>query len=293
MKYNTTLKYKSIDKRTVIYENSQSFHYDMEEVLTTSLHCHSEYELIYIINGNGKEFVGDSVREYHAGDMVLIGKNVPHLYLADSDVENENLCSILQFPQDIFPEKLDEIQEYAVIGKLLEKSSQGIVFHSMHIKNAVLDTMDKLSKTSGIRRLLALIRLLDQLGRTNNVTLLSTLKYHNPMAAYRADDPLSKIYSYLINNHREEVTIELVAEYVHMNPTSLCRYYKQRTGKTIFQTLIEIRVEYACKLLSNTHLNISEITWRSGFNNQANFNKQFRLVTGLTPTEYRRTLVLT
>lgn len=106
------------------------------------------------------------------------------------------------------------------------------------------------------------------------------------------DDPVSIIYSYMVNNHREEITIEALARQVGMNPASLCRYYKQRTGKTIFNTLAEIRVGCACKLLVETDLTVSEIAWRSGFRNQAHFNKQFRQVRGMTPTEYRNSLGL-
>jgi len=110
------------------------------------------------------------------------------------------------------------------------------------------------------------------------------------MSSYIADDPLSKIFGYLINNHRENVSIGCIAEYMHMNPASLCRYYKQKTEKALFRTLVEIRVEYACKLLANTHFSISKIDWHSRFRNQANFNRQFLLITGLTPTKYRKAI---
>jgi len=71
------------------------------------LHCHSEYELIYIAGGKGKEFARDSVREYQSGDLVLIGKNLPHLYLTDKEYEASNMCRILQFLGDIFPERME------------------------------------------------------------------------------------------------------------------------------------------------------------------------------------------
>ncbi|MEE0979322.1 MAG: AraC family transcriptional regulator [Muribaculaceae bacterium] len=281
---------KAVDKRKVIYETGQSFRYETEEILSTSLHCHAEYELIYIVDGHGKEFLGDSVREYHAGDLVLIGKNLPHLYLAENSTSEENLCSILQFPEDLFPSNMGDIQEYSMVNKLLHLSSQGVYFKSPHLKKSALEMLDLLATRKHIDRLLTLIKLLDTLGRSTNVEILSTLKYHNPLSDFMSDDPLSKIYSYLINNHREELSIGDVAEYIHMNPSSLCRYFRQKTGKTIVQTLTEIRVECACKLLSNTALTISEILWRSGFHNQGHFNKAFRQIAGITPTEYRNSI---
>lgn len=284
------MKAKAVDKRKVIYETGQSFRYETEEILLTSLHCHSEYELIYIAAGHGKEFLGDSVRDYHTGDLVLIGKNLPHLYLADGSAPEENICSILQFPEELFPADMEAIQEYSMVYKLLALSGHGVLFKSSHLKKTALEMMEGLETRKHIDRLLTLIKLLDTLGHSTSMEVLSTLKYHNPLADFVAEDPLSRIYSYLINNHREDLSIDDVAAYVHMNPSSLCRYFKQRTGKTIVQTLTEIRVENACKLLSNTTLSISEILWRSGFHNQGHFNKAFRQITGLTPSEYRNTI---
>lgn len=273
---------KVINKRKVIYEVGQSFKYAPEQQLTTSLHCHSEYEVVYVVDGHGKEFIGDSVRAYQEGDLVLIGPYLPHLYLSDSPASENNNCRIL-----LLPAQMENIQEYANIYAVLKNSSRGVCFHSRATKNEVLQMMDALEELNGINRLLMLFRLLDRLGRTNSITLISTLKYNNPLKEYHAEDPVSQIFSYLINYHRQEISLENIAASVHMNPTSLCRYFKQRTGKTLFQCLTEIRVEYACKLLGNSNLTVSQIAWQSGFRNQAHFNKQFRIITGQTPTEYK------
>lgn len=121
------MKVKNIDNRKIIYEAGWSFKYDSDTQLTTSLHCHAEYELIYIISGHGKEFIGDSVREYAPGDLILIGANLPHLYLADVTIDaKDNLCSIIQFPQEIFPEKWNQyrnILRYMLCWKKVLKES--------------------------------------------------------------------------------------------------------------------------------------------------------------------------
>lgn len=284
---------RNIDNRKIIYKAGWSFKYDSDTQLATSLHCHAEYELVYIIGGYGKEFIGDSVREYEPGDMVLIGANLPHLYIAKASVApKDNLCNIMQFPRNIFPEQMEFIPEYSTICTVLEKSAQGIVFHSKGVKREVLKTLQNLNKQQGINRLLSLFRILSTLGKTKEITLASSLKYSNPLNSYTPDDPVSKIYGYLINNHKNELKLTDIAGYMHMNPGSVCRYFKQKTGKTIFQCLNEIRIEYACKLLGNSNLNISQIAWESGFGNQAHFNKQFRHITKQTPTEYRNNLSL-
>lgn len=283
---------KIIDKRKVIYEAGCSFRYESDTKLTTSLHCHSEYELIYVTAGHGREFVGDSVREYRSGDMVLIGTNLPHLYLSDTAAPEDNSCRILQFPDTLFPEGMEQIGEYARVAAILANSARGICFRSKRLKRETLRIMDEMGRLRDIERLLALFRLLDMLGRSEDIMLISSLKYSNPLSGYVIDDPVSQVFGFLINNHRRELTLDEIADHTGMNPASLCRYFRQRTGKTLFGCLAEIRVEYACKLLGNSHLTIAQIAWESGFRNQAHFNKQFRTVTGLTPTEYRNSLTI-
>ena len=282
---------KIIDNRKIIYEFGQSFKYDSEISLDTPLHCHSEYELIYITKGHGKEFIGDSVRRYQTGDLILIGKNLPHLYLSDSyDGQRErdtNICSILQFPRSIFPDQMEEIQEYSFINSVLEKSIQGVLFHAKMSIRKVLKIMKLLSIQKGIDRILSLFMILNILGKSRDITIISTLKYSQPLDSYLPNDRISIIHSYLINNIKEEILLEDIAEQVKMNTVSLCRYFKQKTGKTIFQRLNEIRVEYACKLLANSNHTVAQIAYDSGFNNQSHFNKQFKIITKYTPTEYR------
>jgi AraC-like DNA-binding protein len=73
-----------------------------------------------------------------------------------------------------------------------------------------------------------------------------------------------------------------------MAPGSLCRYFKGQTGMTVFEYLLRIRVDFACKLLMDPDLSVTGICFDSGFNNLSHFNKQFRKFTGTTPTVYRK-----
>ena len=92
----------------------------------------------------------------------------------------------------------------------------------------------------------------------------------------------------LYNNFREKVVLKDVADFVGQNPTSLCRYFKKSTDKSIFQVLAEIRVKYACKLLANSDLTITEVAFSSGYNTPTLFFEQFQKIIHLTPAEYRR-----
>ncbi|UCE93652.1 MAG: AraC family transcriptional regulator, partial [Flavobacteriaceae bacterium] len=68
-----------------------------------------------------------------------------------------------------------------------------------------------------------------------------------------------------------------------------CRYFKQRTNKTYINFLLDIRIENSCKLLAkNSDLSIAEISYQCGFNNLTNFNRKFKSIKGMTPSDFRK-----
>lgn len=276
----------------IVHKVEHSFSYSSNMQFTMPLHCHSEYELIFITKGHGMEFIGDSVKEYFAGDLVLIGANVPHLHLCDSvtnkSIKEKSLCEILQFPHSIFPEHMEYIQEYSSINNILNRSSQGVKFTSKALIKNVLKIMMSINKQHGINRIISLFKILNLLGNSKDIYTFSSLKYERTYNFQTTNEPVTKIYNYLNINFKKNVTLNEIANYVQMTPASLCRYFKHKTNNTIFEYLNKIRVEYACKLLVHSNLSISQIAYDVGFNNLSHFNKQFRIITKQTPTRYRK-----
>lgn len=255
-------------------------------------HKHVEYEIMLFTRGSGKQFIGEGVLDYQQGDIALIGSNVPHLHLC-----NTKLCSTvdfepsageaLQFHPMIFPSKLEEIPDYQSIYQLLQKSQYGIRFYDKELFKELELRFQEIDHYEYTHRIIGLFQILELLSACENTKLLSGTAYNSTNFAVEANDPVSKVYTYLFNHYKEKVTLQEIADYVKQNPSALCRYFKQRTDKNIFQCLAEIRVEHACKLLSYSNLNISQIAYESGYNNISHFIKQFECSTGRTPKEYR------
>ena len=91
-----------------------------------------------------------------------------------------------------------------------------------------------------------------------------------------------------MNNYREEVNLKKIAKLVNMAEGSLCRFFKDNIGMTLFEYLNQIKTDFACKLLMDQDLSVMEICLDSGFNNLSHFNKLFKKNTGVTPSEYRK-----
>lgn len=281
--------------RKIIHKVEQSFSYSNDTPFSYPLHCHDEYELIYITSGSGKEFIGDSVKYYSTGDLILIGNNVPHLHLCDSVIGNfetePSFCEILQFPRSLFPENMSTLHEYSFIDLLLDESSQGVKFNSKNVIEGALKIMRKINNKHGIERVIALYKILELLGKSKDTTLVSSVKYSPEQHSY-GNEPINRAHNYLIVHFKKDITLKGISDYVSMSPAALCRYFKQRTEKTIFKFLNEVRIEHSCKLLAHSNLTISQIAYEVGYNNLSHFNKQFKGITKQTPTEYKEHLTI-
>lgn len=118
--------------------------------------------------------------------------------------------------------------------------------------------------------------------------MLSGVEYNTENRIVGGAYPASRVYTYLSNHFRESVEQAAVATYyTGMNPATLCRAFRQRTDKSIFRCLAEIRVEHACKLLTHSKLTVSQVAYEPGYNNLFHFNRQFMGIMRRTPTDYR------
>lgn len=283
----------SILYRKITYKVGESFCYNHNIPFTMPLHAHEEYELIYFVSGNGKEYIGDMVLDYNSGDLTLIGRNVPHFHLCNSYICNDKMrssCRILQFPISLFPANLSSTPELSRIAFLLEDSLLGIRFDSKEKINQVLELLDCFECVKGVERVILLYRVLEVLSECSYRRIASSL--HSDLSALCINEPIEKIYAYLRTNFNKPIELNKVAAYVGRTTTSVCRFFKKKTGKTIFSVLNEIRIEHACRLLSVSDLSSGQIAYECGFNNLSYFNRVFRMITQHTPSEYRRNLTV-
>ena len=252
---------------------------------------HKEYELIYQIRNSGTRYLGDSVRRFESGDLVLIGPDIPHYWRSDdvyyNDPDLNAQVTYLHFMPDFLGKTLFEVPEMRSVKTLLENARYGIHFNGT-IGPVIGEKMLRVhSETEGWRRLLGLLEILNELARWEDYELLASDGFCDSYYNSEGKKRLARIYDYIIANHSKAITLEDVASYANMNVTAFCRYFKKVTGKTYSQALNQIRIGAACRSLINTDLTISQIAYEVGYQSVAYFNRQFRLIKGVTPQEYR------
>lgn len=281
-------------RRKIVHDVDQSFSLVKFAHLEYPLHWHDEYELIFMASGTGREYVGHAVEKFRAGDLSLIGKGVPHVHLCDSMTgaasgAESSTCDILYFPASLFPADMEKTEEYRLLHLLLKKSQCGIRFTDRRLNMTIHGLMNKIRHAAGIERIQLLLSILDKLSASSQTMLFSPLPVLPEKESFA--DAVTRIQAYLKSTYRETASLKDIAGKIGMNPNAMCRLYKRETGKTIFQTLARIRIDNACRLLTETRLSVSRIAWESGYPNLSHFNRQFRQMTGQTPLEYKRHLI--
>ena len=264
---------------------------DEYQYYPTPWHYHPEYELVLVVRSTGQRIVGDSIEGFADGDMVLIGPNLPHVfnngpeyYEGSSSLKAEAI--VIHFNEEFAGKEFFELPEMAAVKNLLYDSRWGLKLLGETRKN-VAHNMHKMLDLSPPQRLLLLLQILEELSVSKEYRMLASLGYVQTGQQEDANR-MNKVYDYIMSRFRNPIGLLEVAQVANLTPQSFCRFFKARTRKTFSQFLNEVRIGYACKLMAEEHLNISDICYESGFNNLSNFNRQFKRIVQMSPKSYRK-----
>ncbi|MEQ9168200.1 MAG: AraC family transcriptional regulator [Fulvivirga sp.] len=248
-------------------------------------HFHPEVELVYVKGGNGKRHVGNHISYYQDGDLMLIGSNLPHYGFTDRLTGNESE-TVLQMKENFLGHDFINLPEIKPIKELIENAKLGIVFTG--------ETKDKVgAKLANLNKLPALEKLIGLIGILNDLAVSKEYFFLNPevvsMEANAMDlHRTTLIYDYVRKHFKRNISLDEIAEESSMTVPAFCRYFKKLTNKTFTHFVNEHRIVHASKLLTEGILNITDICFACGFNNISHFNRQFKEITGKSPSEYRK-----
>lgn len=254
-------------------------------------HYHPELELHYTIKGNGLRFIGDNVTNFNAGEVILLGENLPHswrcqeeYYVKDPNASIEAI--VIQFLPDCLGKDLFSLPEAWLLPQLFEKAKMGMVVYGK-ARELLIELMLSAVNASGMDRLIILLNLLKVLSSTGEfdpITSAYAFYKSNEVEALR----LNTIYNYTLAHFKENISLEDVAAMRNLTVTSFCRYFKMMTNKSYYDFLIEIRISHACRILIEDRHPIDVLCFECGFNNVSNFYRHFKKITGMTPLDYKR-----
>ncbi|MGB3776631.1 MAG: AraC family transcriptional regulator [Leeuwenhoekiella sp.] len=266
------------EQEALVYqEDHEKFFYDR-------LHSHEEIQISYIIKGSGSLIVGDTINDFNPDDILVIGEHVPHVFRSDPKNAPVSIMYTLFFTKKSFGKDFFNLTDLADVQDFFNESEYGMKFKA---SAKAFKLFTNLKSQGKIERIATLLKILNLLIHSKKQPL-SSFVYQKK---YTDDEGkrMNEVFQFAMNHYQEQISLDQVAEKAHMSKNAFCRYFKKRTNKTFFQFLIEIRIERACKLLSQDQdLSISIISELCGFSNIANFNRKFKELKQLTPTQYRQ-----
>ncbi len=270
---------------------SFSVRQDLVPYVNNRWHYHTEVELIHFKKGEGTQFIGDSIKQFKAGDVVLVGSNLPHYWrFDDSYFEEESKekadVRVAHFCENFWGSQFLQLPENVHIRGLLDKAKRGVQITGK-AREEVADLLESLLSTNNSSRIILLMEALNIIAGSTNLQPLSSIGFKYDLVE-NEKDRINAVYEYSIKNFKRNIQLDEIAGVANISPNSFCRYFKSRTRKTYSQFLIEIRVGHACKLLIENNLSIKQLCYESGFNNFTSFHKYFKLITSKSPLTYQK-----
>lgn len=254
------------------------------------MHYHPEIELTHIVSSRGRRLIGDHIGQFKAGDLVLIGENLPHAYYNDTPRRSEKAESrVVQFRRDAFGEDFFDLAEMRRLNRLLERARRGLWIHG-RLRTRVLARMDELYQARGARRITCLLEVLTTMAGGRELEPLASPGYTPTLTLYQGDR-INRVCEYIHAKFDQPLTQTEVAAHAHMSPPAFSRFFHKITSRTFTAFLNEVRIGHACRLLTETDRSVLDICYASGFGNLSNFNRRFRQLRGTTPREYRQAIL--
>ena len=256
-----------------------------EKRFSAPYHYHPEYELTLIVQGTGKRYVGTNMQDYCAGDLVLLGANLPHCWKTADEATERSVSIVVHFGEAFLGDIFVQIPEMAKVSQLLTESNNGLYFKNRtttvkRMMQVILEESDK------FRRLILLLDLLQYLATSVKYT---ALQKGGTLASLSLSDKerIHQVLAYIVNNFQHTVSLNDAAAIVNLSPHAFCKYFKRVTRKTFIEIVNDYRIDFAVRELVNTEKPITHICFESGFNDASNFYRTFRNKFSISPLQYR------
>lgn len=267
-----------------------AYYYRQWDDYRMGFHRHDSTEIMYAIQGSCVVEVerpdGGSphVVKLHKGEFVVIDANTPHRLLVEQSCRMLNAEFGFDRYEGAFPSMGELAGEEPALASLLAGGSAYFTLQDpdevYHALKGLVVELDRQGRDDGVLVRMLLAQVLIRIGRLRAEA--------EALATQPAEVYVRQCVAFLHQNYDRDVRVKDVAAGVSLHPGYLQRIFKASTGKTIVETLTELRVAKAKMLLQNTDIPVADIGEYVGIGSRQYFHAVFKKQTGLTPVDYRQ-----
>lgn len=263
---------------------------DMLPYFYPHLHRHQEIQLIWIIKGEGTLVAENNMHAFRSNDIFWISANQPHVFKSDPSYffpkSKKKISSLNVFfnPEGQLAAFFN-LPEIKSIRAFMDQNKCGFKIPAAYI-NEVSNVMLRMYNSKGVDQLSLFLEMLKCIIRLKQPEPLSA---NSPLHTYTEHEGIriGTIYNYVMQHYDKQITLEDVAKQAHMTRQAFCRYFKKHTLHTFLSFLNQVRINEACKKLTDgSYDSIATVAYNCGFNSIANFNRVFKSTTEKSPSEY-------
>lgn len=284
-----------MDERRVIHEITPLMGKDVlyiadrhKKEFTYPIHNHEVYELNFVEHASGvRRIVGDSQEVIGEYDLVLItSPDLEHVW-EQYECRSEDIREItVQFDFNLDEDNIFGRNPFMSMRKMMSEARKGLCFPLSAIMK-IYTQLDSLSNIKdGFYAVMQFMTILYELSKCEGAHTLATSSYAK-VAIEDDSRRILKVKNYINTNYMDEVRLATLADMAGMSPSAFSRFFKLHTGRNLSDYIIDIRLGYASRMLVDTSLSISEVSFDCGFNNLSNFNRIFKRKKGCSPSEFR------
>lgn len=272
------------DNQTIITQQ------DVQPYFYPYLHRHEEIQLTWVQKGEGTLIADNSIHNFDSNEIFWLSARQPHLFKSEPSYflpKSKKMISALTifFNPEGSLKALFSLPEMQQLQKFISQQMAGFQIPQQYV-GEIANLMVKVNNSSGAERITNFIEILRKLNDHRKIAPLSSFA---KTQRYGENEGMrvAGIYNYIMQHYDRQITLEDVAKQAHMTPQAFCRYFKKHTRHTFISFLNEVRINEACKQLTDGSYNsISNVAYRCGFNSITNFNRVFKSVTSLSPSQY-------
>jgi AraC-like DNA-binding protein len=272
-------------------DGGHSFYFDYVHLRPDEqigLHSQATWELSYIITGKGTYHFGNSTGKFGSCEVVLIPPELPHCWTFDGktvDCEGKIENITIVFGTELLKRFASSFKEARELIAGLQTLKGALKFGKVASTQFVPILM-QMAHQSDLARLVGLLHLLVLIVENmDDAKIIDRID-----CSTDAEKKMKEVETYVNCNYSREITIEKIARYMGMNRSAFCTFFRKTRGMTFVTYLNAYRIDAACHLLHKNVSNIAEVCYKSGFRDIPYFNRVFKRIKGITPSEYRKKL---
>lgn len=248
-------------------------------------HSHQDVELIYVLGGKMNLSICKKMIELSEDDIIVINSNEKHGFTASNDIFYAKITISYNLIKQVYngvssiflcDSSKEDRKEYKNLRNILRR---------MLMNQLVANENEKVERKISYEYLAEYFSLLEELTVHFLLTTSSSEKISQDQ---KSAQRVTQINDYMLENYSQPISLQSLAEYLHLSESYLSRYFKTIFHMNFTDYLKEIRLSHALEDLIYTDQNITKIAYNNGFCSVSFFNRVFKAEYGKTPSSFRK-----